>query len=227
MMHRPLLCLLPFALLACTPGSKSVGNGETNNADGSGDGTSGSESGSESGSGSQSASASMTSAGPSGDPTTDDTTSMPDTETSLTAADTDLTGTGGGPVCEIHVIVDEAAGGKMEPDDCGDLMLFDPVPAWEAAQTCALDHYNGSLAFTLVAQQMGIDSEVHEGYAGMQGEVYAASRFLSDANGLVPGTLIQGTPCEIVVAEDCEVAQGQLCLACSNDEEFTTVCETP
>jgi hypothetical protein len=152
---------------------------------------------------------------------------MPETETLLTAADTDLTGTGGGPVCEIHVVVDEAAGGKMEPDDCGDLLLLDPVGDWEDAQACALDHYNGSLAFTLVAEQQGIDSEVHEAFAGMQGEVYAASRFLSDANGLVPGTLIQGGPCVIAVVEDCEVAQGELCLTCTNEDKIMTVCETP
>jgi hypothetical protein len=228
MMHRPLLCVLPLALFACVPGSKSVGNGETNNADGSGDGSEGS-SGSASESGSQSGSNSMSSAGPTGDPTTDDstTTTAPDTETSLTAADTDLTGTGGGPVCEIHVIVDEAANGKMEPDDCGDLMLFDPVGQWEAAQACALDHYNGSLAFTLVAQLMGIDSDVHEGFAGMQGEVYASARFLSDANGLVPGTLITGGACELAAVVDCEVTQGNLCLTCSNEFDPSTVCETP
>jgi hypothetical protein len=231
MIHRRLTWLLPLALFACTPNSKSVGNGETNNADGSGDGSEGSSgSASASGSQSQSASESMTSAGPTGDPTTDDGTTTSggtDPATSLTAADTDLTGSGGGPVCEIHVVVEEYAAGKMEPDDCGDLLLFDPVEDWEDARACALDHYSGGLAYTLVAEQQGIDSDVHVGFSGSQGEVYSSFRFVSDSNGLVPGTSIWGTPCDLAPQQDCVVGQGDLCLTCTNGDENMTICEIP
>ena len=78
-----------------------------------------------------------------------------------------------------------------------------------------------------IAEQQGIDSEVHIGFAGSQGEVYAASRFLSDSNGLIPGTLITGGPCNISPIVDCVVAQGNLCLDCVDSPNPMTICETP
>jgi hypothetical protein len=210
------------------PDSKSVGEGESSsNADGTGSGSDDSSTSPAS----QSASASNT--GPTGDPTTDGTTSDPTSGATdpMTGPDTDPMATDGttGPTieCDIVEVVNDAAQGKMEPDDCGFLMLGDPLATWQAAYDCALDHYNGGLAFTLVAEQQGIDSQVHIGFAGAQGEVYAASRFYQDSGALVPGTVIWGGPCNIAPLDGCTVAQGNLCLDCIDSPKPVTVCETP
>jgi hypothetical protein len=172
----------------------------------------------------------MTSAGPSGDPTTEGTTGSQTTDASETVPMTtpvdDSSSSGEPGECNIVDVVNDAAVGKMEPNDCGFVHLADPVAAWQDAHDCVLDNYTNTQAFTLVAEQQGIDSEVHVGFAGTQGEVYMAFRFLSDANGLIPGTLITGADCFIEDVADCTVTQGNLCLTCDASHNPVTICET-
>lgn len=180
---------------------------------------------------------SMTSVGPTGDDTSDSTGDthepgpIPTATSPMTGADTEdpsTTSEDEPSTCDIFMVVADAAVGKTEPDDCGYVQLDDPVAFWEVAQQCALDHHDGGLAFTLVAEQQGIDSAVHLGFAGAQGEVYMASRFFSDSGAVVPGTHITGGPCNIVPILDCIVEPGNLCLDCGGDSpEPMTICEEP
>lgn len=230
MTHRPLPWLLSLAIVGCTPDSKSVGAGESSGgADGSGTGSEASSDSQVSGSQSSSASASSTTVDPSdtAEVTTDVSTTSPGDPTE-SGGMTDPPSSSGTPgECDIFVIVEEAAQGKMEPIACGYVQLQDALGAWESAQECVLDNYAGEQAFTLVAEQQGIDSEVHVGFSGMQGEVYSSSRFHSDANGLVPGTLVTGGACNIVTVDGCTVEVGNLCLDCEGSPDEMTICETP
>ena len=242
--HRVLPWLLPLCPVACGDdsgpgeGESSTGGSASTGSDTSTGVTQSTLSGSQSMSQTESESDSEPSSGTTDEPSsstfstegsssgeTDASTGTgSETDPGTGTGDPDTSGSTGALECDIQSVVNAAAVGKEEPFDCGFVTLADMVDVWEAAHDCALEHYEGQSAFTLVAQLMGIDSNIHIGYAGSVGEEYIASQFFSDDYGGAV-TIWVTTPCNLAPVAACAVAVGELCLECVDPPPSEEVCQ--
>jgi hypothetical protein len=110
-------------------------------------------------------------------------------------------------------------------EDCGWVTQDDSDADWRAAQDCVIGNAMAGAGFRVVGDLEGIDSFPQTAFMGLQGESYAVTQFAADTGGVDPGSLLEMSGSEGIVAIDgCVVGVGQLCLALTSEIEPITLC---
>jgi hypothetical protein len=249
-MTLPRLIACALLLAACTPASKSLGEGET------GDEPTG---GMDDGPNATVADDGATSVadGPSND--TNDTSCEPNTcepcgpgcDAAATCTDgqwdcvcecgdsDDGTGPGGsdsegdsedtGPLAEcdiVDVACEHADLSKEAPIDCGEVTFADDAETWVIAHECARSAALSSQAFKVIADMQGIDSFPRRAYVGQAGVAYVLLQFDQDSGGLAPDpSPVTYRFCdELSSTADCVPTVGDLCLTCVGNLDTDVIC---
>ncbi len=108
-------------------------------------------------------------------------------------------------------------------DDCGAVLLADPVADWQAAHDCALQHATDGAGFRLLAEGESIDSTVQFAIVGLQAESYAIVEPHADSG---PGfyALFERTGSGLAASDGCTVTAGNLCLSTLDASESQQLC---
>lgn len=221
-MTLPRLLTCTLLLTACIPGSKSLGEGETDDVDPTGasdDGEGGGTQGATSqGDGATSVGPGTATSGTGGGVTSNaDGPGDDGPSTGVTSASTGDEDTGPVAACEIFEVACELAEqSKTPPIDCGDITFDDDAATWVAASDCAREAAAASEAFKLIVDVQGIDSLPRRALVGMVGFQYAMAELFQDIGGLAPDpSPVTTRACEAISPiPGCEPTVGEICLVC-------------
>lgn len=234
-MTLPRLICAVLLTTACTPGAKSLGEGDTGDDSGatqddgqpSSDGASVADDGATSMVGGTDTGAEddgpTSGVGDSeGGPTTGEpgSTTMPGTD--------EGSGDTGAGVCDIVVSADELADQSKTPAiDCGDITSADPVDAWQAAHDCAVQAAGAMEAFQLIVDMQGIDSLPRRAFVGQVLRSYQIVQLDQDFGGINPmPTPVDYRYCdELVATPGCTPAVADICLTCMGNLDSDVLCE--
>jgi hypothetical protein len=171
-----------------------------------------------------------TSGDPTGDPTSGTTSGTTTGESGSSSSGGGSGSTTDGLECTLMDQACAAAeqGGLFE--DCGLVLLDDPVEAWQTAQDCALTAIAEQRGFKLITQLQGIDSEVAAAFVGVAQEEYLVEVFFFDGDpcgGGGCGPKITRTICgeSVIATQGCVVEPGTICLTCEAAGDSLDVCE--
>lgn len=234
-MTLPRLICAVLLSTACTPGAKSLGEGDTGD-DSQGDGQPGSDGASVADDGATSmvggtdtaADDAATGVGGSEDGDSEGGATTGEPGTTTTAGTDEDSGDTGAGVCDIVESADELADQSKTPAiDCGDITSADPVAAWQAAHDCAVQAAGAMEAFKLIVDMQGIDSLPRRAFVGQVLRSYQIVQLDQDFGGINPmPTPVNYRYCdELVATPGCTPAVGDICLTCMGNTDGDVLCE--